>query len=230
MTDQRERLSLTVGNEVRAAPTGETASERAGRSAEPGPQDASSGWIPAAGRVIDNPISGERIVIRESGVQTGGRLLSFDLFLPPGGHVPARHVHPIQEEQFTVVAGRMRFRLGRRTILAHPGDTVLVPAGTAHWFGNAGAGVAHARVEVRPALRMEELFESAAAMGRARPFPGVRLPRPSDLALFLIEFQRELAVPDVPAFLVRALLAPLAWLGRRRGRRSAVGRSPGSAT
>ena len=62
-----------------------------------------------AGRVIDNPISGERIVIRESGVQTGGRLLSFDLFLPPGGHVPARHVHPIQEEQFTVVAGRMRF-------------------------------------------------------------------------------------------------------------------------
>src|SRR5205085_11403110 len=87
-----------------------------------------------AGRVIDNPISGERMVIRESGAQTGGRLLSFDLFLPPGGHVPARHVHPIQVEQFTVVAGRMRFRLGRRTILAHPGDTVLVPAGTAHWF------------------------------------------------------------------------------------------------
>jgi quercetin dioxygenase-like cupin family protein len=166
--------------------------------------------------VIDNSISGERIVIRESGAETGGRLLSFDLFLPPGAHVPARHVHPVQEEQFTVVAGRMRFRLGRRTILAHPGDTVLVPAGTAHWFGNAGAGVAHVRVDVRPALRMEELFEAAAAMGRARLFPGARLPRPSDLALFLLEFQRELAVPDVPAFLVRALLAPLAWLARRR--------------
>jgi quercetin dioxygenase-like cupin family protein len=165
-------------------------------------------------------------------VQTGGRLLAFDLFLPPGAHVPARHVHPVQEERFTVVAGRMRFRLGRfgrRTIMADPGDTVLVAAGTAHWFGNAGAGVAHARVEVRPALRMEELFESAAAMGRARLFPGARLPRLSDLALFLIEFQRELAVPDVPAFLVRALLAPLAWLGRRRGRLSAEGRSPGAA-
>src|SRR5437588_5670285 len=172
------------------------------------------------GRVIDNPISGERIVIRESGAQNGGQLLAFDLYLPPGGHVPSRHAHPVQEEQFTVVAGRMRFRLGRRTTLAQPGDTVRVPAGTAHWFGNVGAGVAHARVEVRPALRMEEMFESAAVMGRARPFNGVRLPRPSDLALFLIEFQRELGVPDVPAPLVRALLAPLAWLGRRRGRLS----------
>src|SRR5437588_6297288 len=140
MTDQHERLAPAVGNAVRPAPTGGSEPEHTGRALEPGAQDASGGWIPAAGRVIDNPISGERIVIRESGAQTGGRLLSFDLFLPPGGHVPARHVHPVQEEQFTVVAGRMRFRLGpfgRRTIQAHPGDTVLVPAGTAHWFGNA---------------------------------------------------------------------------------------------
>ena len=114
MTDQRERLSLTVGNEVRAAPTGETASERAGRSAEPGPQDASSGWIPAAGRVIDNPISGERIVIRESGAQTGGQLLSFDLFLPPRAHVPARHVHPVR--QIRQGRGRPGARPGRCSV------------------------------------------------------------------------------------------------------------------
>src|SRR5438105_15619209 len=129
MTDQREWLSLTVGNEVRAAPTGETASERAGRSVEPGPQDASSGWIPATGRVIDNPISGERIVIRTSGAQTGGALLAFDLFLPPGGHVPARHVHPIQEERFTILDGELRFEVGHRAILATRGETVLIPPG-----------------------------------------------------------------------------------------------------
>src|ERR1700694_5288915 len=102
-------------------------------------------------RVIDNPLSGERIVIRQSGTQTGGRLLAFDLFLPPGGHVPAGHVHPVQEERFTVFAGRMLVRLGRRTILASPGDTVRVPPGTPHWFGNAGGDVALTRVEVRPA-------------------------------------------------------------------------------
>ena len=168
-------------------------------------------------RVIENPISGERIVIRQSGAETGGRLLSFDLILPAGAHVPAGHVHPSQEERFTVVAGRMRFRLGRRTIFADAGETVTVPAGRAHWFGNAGAGVAQVRVEVRPALRMEEFFERTEAMGSAGTFLGLRVPRLRNLASILLEFQQEVAVPHAPAFLVRALLTPLAWLGRHRG-------------
>jgi quercetin dioxygenase-like cupin family protein len=182
---------------------------------------ANAGGRPSEGHVIVNPMSGERIVVRESGAQTNGRLLAFDLFLPPGGHVPAAHVHPIQEERFTVVSGLMRFRLGRfgrRTILTHPGETVLLPAGTAHWFGNAGAQVAHARVEVRPALRMEELFETTEAISRVGHMGGARLPRLTDLARVVIEFQQEVAVPHVPAFLTKALLAPLAWLGRRRAR------------
>lgn len=169
-----------------------------------------------AQRTIENPISGERIIIRQSGAQTGGRLLVFDHFLPPGGHVPAGHVHPVQEERFTVIEGRMRFRLGGQSILAGPGETVVIPPGAAHWFGNPGPGVSHALVEVRPALRMEELFEATETMGRAGRLPGTRLPRPSDLALLMLEFHRELAVPRVPPVVIRIALAPLAWLGRRR--------------
>ena len=171
-----------------------------------------------SGRVIHNPISGERIVIRTSGASTGGRLLVFDLFLPPGARVPARHAHPIQEERFTMVAGRMRFSFGRRSVLAKPGDTVVVPAGTPHWFGNPGPEPSQARVEVRPALRTEEFFEANEAMARAGRFFGTRLPRLSDLALVLLEFEREVSVPNVPASMLRWLLGPLAWLGRRRVR------------
>jgi quercetin dioxygenase-like cupin family protein len=172
-------------------------------------------WARPRERVIVNPVSGEHIVVRASGAQTGGRLLAFDLFLPPGAHVPARHVHPIQAEQFTVVAGRMRFTLGRRTIVAGPGETVVVPAQVPHWFGNAGPDVARARVEVRPALRTEELLEASQALAVARGCLGARLPRPLDLARLLLDFQREIAVPDLPQFLVRAALALLAWVGRR---------------
>lgn len=221
MTNQHERLSQVVGDEIKPAPTVEIEDlERAGRPVQPA-DVASRGSIPDGEHVIVNPISGERIVIRKSGTETGGRVLAFDLFLPPGAHVPARHVHPVQEECFTVVAGQMRFRLGRfgrRTILANAGDMVCIPPGTAHWFGNAGVGLAQARVEARPALCMEEMLEAAAAMRPARYVPGARMPRLSDLALFLSAFQRELAVPDVPARLVRIVLAPLAWLGRRRSR------------
>jgi quercetin dioxygenase-like cupin family protein len=173
----------------------------------------------AAGeRVIVNPVSGERIVVRTSGAQTGGRLLAFDLFLPPGAHVPARHVHPIQAEQFTVVAGRMRFSLGRRTILAGPGETVVVPSGMPHWFGNAGPGAAQARVEVRPALRTEELLEASGKMAMAGSYLGARMPRPSELVHLLVEFQREIAVPHLPRFVVRAVLVLLGRVGRRRTR------------
>ena len=71
-------------------------------------------------RVIANPISGEQIVIHTSGTETDGKLLVFDLFLPPGKHVPSWHTHPVQEERFTILAGTMRFRLGWHHILASP--------------------------------------------------------------------------------------------------------------
>jgi quercetin dioxygenase-like cupin family protein len=169
-----------------------------------------------ARRVIDNPVSGERIVIRTSGAETEGRLLCFDLYLPPGGHVPAGHVHPEQVERFTVVSGQLRFRIGRGAYLASPGETITVPAGTAHWFGNPGAQVAHVQVEVEPALRMQELLEATEVMARAGRMFGTRLPRLYDLALILLEFRRELAIPNVPAVVANVLLSLVAWLGRSR--------------
>ena len=167
------------------------------------------------GRVIVNPISGERIVIRRTGTETGGRLLAFDLFLPPGTHVPAGHVHPEQAEQFTVIDGQMKFRVGGRTVLAGPGETIAVDPGSAHWFGNPGPQIAHAYVEVRPALRMQEMFEATSTAGH---IPGTGLPLPSDLAAVLLEFRREVAVPHLPRFVATALLSPLAWFARKKHR------------
>jgi len=171
-----------------------------------------------AGRVIENPISGERILIRTGREESGGDLLAFDLFLPPGGHVPAAHVHPLQEERFTILEGRLRFRLRGRRVLALPGETVLVPPGAPHWFGNPGPGPALARVEVRPALRMEEMLEMTEAAARQVGL----LRRLLGLGLVLLEFDRELAAPNVPPRLLRALLRLLGWLARsgRHGERS----------
>lgn len=170
----------------------------------------------APGRVIHNPVSGERIVIRTTAAETGGRLLVFDLSLPQGGHVPARHSHPFQEERFTVIAGRMRFSVAGTTRIVNPGESIVVPKQQAHWFGNPGPGPSLARVEVRPALRTEEFFEANETIARAGHFLGTRLPRLSHLAAVLLEYEREVSVPNVPAVLVRRILAPLAWFGRRR--------------
>jgi quercetin dioxygenase-like cupin family protein len=170
-----------------------------------------------SGQVLDNPISGERITFRRTAADTDGELLAVDLELSPDGHVPGAHVHPLQEERFEVVQGTMRFRRGLKTITAGAGDFVVVPPGTVHRFENAGREPAHVRVEVRPALRMEELFEAAVALAREGRTTATGMPHPLDLTLFMREFDAEVKAPYVPAALVRAVTAPLAWLARRRG-------------
>ena len=101
-------------------------------------------------------------------------------------------------------------------VTAESGDEVIVPAGTSHRFANAGQRPARVRVEVRPALRMEELFETVAALAReGRTFPS-GMPRPLELAMFMREFEPEVEAPVAPG-LVRAVMSPLVWIARRRG-------------
>jgi mannose-6-phosphate isomerase-like protein (cupin superfamily) len=48
------------------------------------------------------------------------------------------HVHHLDDEAWYVISGALRFRLADREFVASAGSTVLVPAGVAHTFGNAG--------------------------------------------------------------------------------------------
>jgi quercetin dioxygenase-like cupin family protein len=169
------------------------------------------------GDVIENPLSGERIRIRGAAPDTSGSVLEWELMLAPGGRVPSSHAHPEQEEIFTVLVGRMRFRVGGRRVIANPGDTVRVPPGTVHHFANAGSRPATVAVRTSPALSMRELLETAAALACDQHAAGRRLPSPIDLALFMRDFEREVRAPYLPAALVRAVLAPLARLARSRG-------------
>ena len=170
-----------------------------------------------AGQILENLVSGERIVFRKTAADTAGELLAFELFLAPYGHVPGAHVHPQQEERFEVVEGTMKFKRGLRTVFARAGDTVVVPPGVVHRFENAGEEPAHVLVEVRPALRMEQLFETASALAQEGLTNSKGMPKPLELALFVREFEEEVRAPLVPAGLVRAVMAPLVWLAARRG-------------
>jgi quercetin dioxygenase-like cupin family protein len=168
------------------------------------------------GQVLVNPDSGERFVFHTTADKSRGELLEFDLVVEPQGRVPGGHVHPGQQESFEVREGIMRFRKGLRMVTAGPGDLVVVEPGTYHRFANAGDEPAIVRVRVTPALRMEELFETVAALAaEGRTLPS-GMPRPLDLALFMREFEQEVAAPVAPA-LVRAVMAPLAAIGERRG-------------
>ena len=170
-----------------------------------------------SGQVLDNPVSGERITFRKTRADTNGELLTIDLELSPDGHVPGAHVHPRQEERFEVQSGVMKFRRGLKTVVARAGDVVVVPPGTIHRFSNGGSEPARVRVEVRPALRMEELFETTVALANDERTDKRGMPKLLDLALFMSVFEAEVRAPFAPSSAMRALMAPLSWLARRRG-------------
>jgi len=164
-----------------------------------------------AGQILENPISGEKIIFRQTAAETDGELLAFELVLAPGGAVPGAHVHPEQEERFEVVSGTMALRLGLKRVVAGPGETVVVPAGRVHRFENAGDEPAHVLVEVRPALEMERLLQTVVSLAEEGRCLRSGMPKPLDLALFVREFRRE----------VRAL--PAAARGPRRARAACLG-------
>ncbi|MBA2239751.1 MAG: cupin domain-containing protein [Solirubrobacterales bacterium] len=168
-------------------------------------------------QIISNPVSGERIEFLRTSADTDGALLEFELELAPDGQVPGAHVHPEQEERFEVLEGRMRFRRGLRTIVAEAGDSVVVPAGRMHKFSNGGDAPARVRVEVVPALDMEELLRTTTELAHEGNVLSSGMPKPLHLALFVKRFRREVRAPFPPAWIVAGLLAPLAALARRLG-------------
>ena len=177
------------------------------------------------GQTLANPVTGERFTFTETAATTGGELLAFDFALRPGGAVPIPHVHPIQTERFEVVSGRMRFRVGLRTVIAEAGDVVEVAPGVIHSFANAGDDEARLRVEVRPALRMEEMFAEVVAMAEAGRMGKRGMPRNLlDLALLARTYDSEAHAPVLGRRLQRILLAPLVKLARRRAGRPALRR------
>jgi hypothetical protein len=111
----------------------------------------------------------------------------------------------------------MRFRKRRKRIEAGPGEVVVVPPGVPHDFANAGEEPALVRVDIRPALQMERLFETAVALAREGRAFSNGMPKPLDLALFVREFEREVQAAFPPLWMQRIALAPLAWLADRRG-------------
>jgi quercetin dioxygenase-like cupin family protein len=163
---------------------------------------------------IADPTSGQRWVFG----RTGGEALEADLFVSAGGYV-RQHLHPAQEETFVGVSGTFVLDVAgeRRTI--DPGDTLVIPARTAHGFRDA-AEDAHLRVTVRPALRLESYFRTFLGLsrdGRIR-MPVKGLPSPLlQVAIVMDEYAPEVAAPGFPLWLQRPSLRLLAMLGRLRG-------------
>ena len=170
-----------------------------------------------AGDSIENPVTGERLVFHKTSRETGGQAVVFETFVQPNGFVAAAHVHPNQEERFEILRGSVGFKIGRKKLVAGPGQRLSIPAGTPHKFWNAGEDEAHFVCEVRPALQFEQLIETMFSLAADGKTNRKGMPNPFRLAPIANAHFDTVRLPGVPAALQKAALALGAPMGRLFG-------------
>ncbi len=118
-------------------------------------------------RVLENPVTGERITFVTRSDETEGRLHQHRLELPPGSSL-ARQLHPYQQKCLKVTSGKLRVWLNELEHLLGPNDDLVILAGTAHIWRNDSDTEVSVIVTMRPALRSEELLRAQVALAKEK--------------------------------------------------------------
>ena len=118
---------------------------------------------------LDIPPLGMRIVFLKRAAETGGESLEYEVVGRPRGFPAQAHVHPLQSERHEVISGALTVKMNGRDRVLGLGESIEIPAGTPHRHYAAGSGEGHVRVELRPALRTEELLERLADLSVTHP-------------------------------------------------------------
>jgi quercetin dioxygenase-like cupin family protein len=140
-----------------------------------------------------------------------GENMVVETWLEPGGELPP-HLHPRQEERWSVVEGEVRFQLGnvKRVIGPQDGEMIVLP-GTKHGLKSSGGREAHLRCLVLPAYGLQSFLEESAAAAREGLFMRGGIPRsPRGLrwaAAFLKKHREDVVMAFPPPPVQRLLVA-----------------------
>jgi mannose-6-phosphate isomerase-like protein (cupin superfamily) len=184
--------------------------------------DSASGENVATARFrpIFNPATSERIEFTAIAEDNDGDFVRFNWRSMPGGTI-TEHIHPHQEERFTIIAGEAHFTLNDEEHVVGPGETLVVPIGVPHSESNPGSVEIEGVVELRPALHskeMHEAFAGLAADGHTTPRGAPR--NPLQLGATVWYFRHESRATSPPIWVQNLILPPLSVLAKVFGVRA----------
>jgi quercetin dioxygenase-like cupin family protein len=137
-----------------------------------------------------------------------------DAWIESGGGLP-EHLHPKQEERWSVLDGHIRFGLGDTKRVIGPEDgEMVVPPHTKHSLASVGEDDVHLQCLVLPAGHLQDFLEDSARAAREGLFMKGGIPRNLRgarwAARFLKDHQDEVVMTFPPRFMQRAMIAMLA--------------------
>ena len=169
------------------------------------------------GDEIRNARTGQRMKILRTWAETNGTQLEIECFSPPTLKREHDHIHPFQENRFSLIKGQLRFSINGREHTASEGDVVSIPKNVPHHFWNPGLKEAHYIQEFFPALRIDSLFETFFALARDGKLNKKGAPNVFRLSLIMLAHQKELRLSSPNWRLQKILFSVLSPVARLMG-------------
>ncbi len=170
-----------------------------------------------AGDVIGNPLSGETIFFDKTGDETNGEYISGRILLAPQGIGPPEHIHPIIEERFKVVSGKLNALVNGKERTVSEGEELIVSPGTPHRWWNTTDEEVHIEYVVSPALPLDRFLESVFALAQAGKVNAKGLPSPLRMAPILQNYWDVLYLAKPPLLVQKIVMGIFAVVARLIG-------------
>ena len=169
------------------------------------------------GEVLENPVTGQRIILRRTSEDTAGELLEVEsVYTKPSPSRPPAHYHPAQEEIFRVLAGELHVVINGRQRVLKEGETLVIVEGAGHqmWAEEAGVRV---NWQTRPALETAAFFETVYGLAARGETNEKGTPHLLQAAVIARAYSDEFRLARPPWAVQRILFAVLAPVGRLLG-------------
>ncbi|PYL07056.1 MAG: hypothetical protein DME34_07655 [Verrucomicrobia bacterium] len=121
--------------------------------------------------------SGDSVELLETSAMTGGAYVRSRFVFAAGGLRAPSHIHPLQEEKFEIVSGRLTYFLDGKRHVAEAGTTVTLPPGIVHrHYGEDEKEDAVTIETVTPGLDWDYVLENLFGLGAEGSFNAISLP------------------------------------------------------
>ena len=99
--------------------------------------------------------TGETICFVKTGKDTNGAYAEIICTVPAGKKGPPSHIHPLQDENFEVIEGKLELSAGSKKIILEPGQSFNVTARKVHTFSNPYDCEMKFKATYKPALNID---------------------------------------------------------------------------
>lgn len=169
-------------------------------------------------RVIENPLSGERMTFLTTGEETGGEFARVRCELPAGASGPPLHYHLTFTETFEVVEGTLDMYVGgkKHHRVLKSGEVAHAPVKVPHTFWNSISEPVVFEAVVQPAQPFESTVRTFFGMAR----DGKTNKKGVPTNIWELALAHELSgsyMTGMPLFLQRKIFGILARIARRKG-------------